>query len=239
MLESPGKSRMVPESRLTVVRYIPAFLLGTSALLLLIPATEPLALWLLAEDRPVEDLTFLAFLGASAMAVRLAWMHRHGFDWWVGCVYVLLALAFLGVGMEEVSWGQRWLGFDTPGWLRSVNRQGEINLHNIGALQGSSEWMRLCAGLGGVLAIAADRIPTLNRVAAPAVLQSWFLIITGHAVVDVFNDIVPIERHFDFIMQRTSEMVELLIGVAALLYGWLNVRRFRGAFQNGAKEARR
>jgi hypothetical protein len=40
-------------------------------------------------------------------------------------------------------------------------------------------------------------------------------------------------------MQRTSEMVELLIGVAALLYGWLNVRRFRGAFQNGAKEARR
>jgi hypothetical protein len=33
-------------------------------------------------------------------------------------------------------------------------------------------------------------------------------------------------------MQRTSEMVELLIGLAALLYGWLNVRRLSGAVQH-------
>lgn len=200
--------------------------------MLLIPATERAALWLLAEDRPIEHLTFIGFLGASLMALRLAWMHSGGFQWWVSGVYLLLALAFFGIAMEEVSWGQRWVGFDTPGFLRRINRQGEITLHNIGPLQGSSEWMRLCAGLGGLVAVAVRRIPSLDRIGSPAVLRSWFLIIASHALVDVFNDIVPIARRFDFIIQRTSEMVELLLALAAFLYGWLNAQRFGGAFPN-------
>lgn len=223
---------MMGPRALDVVRYTPALLLGGSALLLLIPATARAMRWLLAEDHPVEALTFMALLGASVMALRLAWLHRHGFPWWVRGVYLLLALAFLGIAMEEVSWGQRWVGFETPGVFRQVNRQGEVTLHNIGVLQGRSEWMRLCAGLGGLLAVAARRIPALYRIAAPAVLQSWFLVITAHAVVDAFNDIVPLGRGFDFLMQRTSEVVELLIGLAALLYAWLNAQRFGGSFQN-------
>ena len=230
---------MTDKRALRVITYAPVVLLGASALVLVIPATRRLGLWLLAEDRVVEDLTFVAFLVASVLAARLAWIHRHEFQWWVWAVYLLLALAFFGIGMEELSWGQRRLGFETPEWLRDVNRQGETNLHNVGALQGRSEWMRLCAGLTGLVAVAARRTPALARIAAPAVLGSWFLVITGHAVVDVFNDIVPIEPRFDFIVQRTSEMIELLIGVAALLYGWLNFQRFRDAVQNDSKEGQR
>jgi hypothetical protein len=223
---------MMGPRALEVVRFTPALLLGGSALLLLIPATQRPMRWLLAEDRPVEALTFMAFLGASVMALRLAWLHRREFPWWIRGLYLLLALAFFGVAMEEVSWGQRWVGFETPELFRRVNRQGEVTFHNIGALQGRSEWMRLCAGLGGLLAVAARRIQALGRIAAPAVLRSWFLVITAHAAVDVFNDLVPLERRFDYIMQRTSEVVELLIGFAALLYGYLNAHRFGGAFQN-------
>jgi len=224
---------------LHVITYAPVVLLGASALVLLIPATRPTGLWLLAEDRVVEDLTFVAFLAASMIAARLAWIRGHGVQWWVRPVYLLLALTFFGIGMEELSWGQRQLGFETPAWLRDLNRQGEINLHNVGALQGRSEWMRLCGGLAGLVAVAGRGIPALARIAAPVVLRPWFLVITGHAVVDVFNDIVPIEPRFDFIMQRTSEMIELEIGLAALLYGWLNLQRFRDVFQNDSKEGPR
>lgn len=221
---------MIGPRALGVVRYTPILVLAGAALLLLTPSTGRAARWLLAEDGPVEALTFVAFLGGSAMALRLAWLHRRGFPWLVGGLYLLLALAFFAIAMEEVSWGQRWAGFETPGWFRRANRQGEVTLHNIGALQGRSEWMRLCAGLVGLLAVAARRIAALDRVAAPAVLHSWFLVITAHAVVDVFNDIVPLDRRFDFIMQRTSEVVEMLIGLAALLYGYLNVQRLGDAF---------
>lgn len=45
--------------------------------------------------------------------------------------FLLLALLFLFSAGEEISWGQRLLGLRTPGWLASVNNQGETNLHNL------------------------------------------------------------------------------------------------------------
>jgi hypothetical protein len=36
---------------------------------------------------------------------------------------------------EEISWGQRLIGWQTPEWLASENAQGETNLHNLWFLQ--------------------------------------------------------------------------------------------------------
>jgi hypothetical protein len=49
----------------------------------------------------------------------------------------LAALFFFGAG-EEISWGQRILGFQTPETLTQVNRQEEFNLHNLSVLETSS-----------------------------------------------------------------------------------------------------
>lgn len=50
----------------------------------------------------------------------------------------LKALAYLGLALmlflaagEEISWGQRLLGIETPEAIREVNSQGETNLHNL------------------------------------------------------------------------------------------------------------
>lgn len=52
-------------------------------------------------------------------------------------VYLGLAfLFFFGAG-EEISWGQRMLGFKTPETLTQVNRQEEFNLHNLTVLETS------------------------------------------------------------------------------------------------------
>jgi len=46
--------------------------------------------------------------------------------------YLGLALfLFLAAG-EELSWGQRLLGFETPEAVRNINAQEETNLHNLG-----------------------------------------------------------------------------------------------------------
>jgi len=45
--------------------------------------------------------------------------------------YLLLAiLFFVGFG-EELSWGQRIIGWETPQFLKKINRQGETTFHNI------------------------------------------------------------------------------------------------------------
>ena len=48
----------------------------------------------------------------------------------------LAALFFFGAG-EEISWGQRILGFETPQPLSQVNKQEEFNLHNLSAWEAS------------------------------------------------------------------------------------------------------
>jgi len=52
-------------------------------------------------------------------------------------IYLGLALLlFFGAG-EEISWGQRILGFETPEALTQVNKQDEFNLHNLSVLENS------------------------------------------------------------------------------------------------------
>jgi hypothetical protein len=60
---------------------------------------------------------------------------------WISLVkqLVYLGLAFLfffGAG-EEISWGQRIFGFKTPQELAQVNKQDELNLHNLSVLENS------------------------------------------------------------------------------------------------------
>jgi hypothetical protein len=88
------------------------------------------------EDGPFETAGAVALLFA-ALAAFLAWRRDpSGNDFGFfrtrrNVFFLLLAVLFLFGAGEEISWGQRLLGFHTPGWLAAVNHQGEANLHNL------------------------------------------------------------------------------------------------------------
>ncbi|HLO14942.1 MAG TPA: hypothetical protein VK206_08935 [Anaerolineales bacterium] len=52
-------------------------------------------------------------------------------------VYLGLALLFFFGAGEEISWGQRIFGFSTPQALAEVNKQDELNLHNLTVMENS------------------------------------------------------------------------------------------------------
>lgn len=111
-----------------------ALVAGLSLLLPLLHRLErhELAIALVQEDGPFETLGALACLVAALVFAALYWRGRStttisGRP--LACL--LLALVFALMFAEEISWGQRWLGFVTPGWLRGQNIQGEFNLHNL------------------------------------------------------------------------------------------------------------
>lgn len=79
---------------------------------------------LVKEDSVVESLTAAFYLGA---AVGFAWKRN---VWCLG--YALLCLV---AGGEEISWGQRILGIQTPESLAASNLQHEMNLHNLDGVQ--------------------------------------------------------------------------------------------------------
>ncbi|TCK17155.1 tetratricopeptide repeat protein [Thiogranum longum] len=45
--------------------------------------------------------------------------------------FILLSIALFYVVMEEISWGQRLFGFETPDFFRRYNLQDETNIHNL------------------------------------------------------------------------------------------------------------
>jgi len=48
--------------------------------------------------------------------------------------YLLLTTFFIVCAGEEISWGQRILNFETPEFLKTINVQDELTLHNIGSI---------------------------------------------------------------------------------------------------------
>ena len=79
---------------------------------------------LVVEDGLFEYLTAIFFLTASIVFFLSFLPNRNK------CFLLLSAAMFVGAG-EEISWGQRILGFSTPTNLAAVNVQKEFNFHNI------------------------------------------------------------------------------------------------------------
>ena len=83
------------------------------------------------EDYWVENLTVALFVLAGLLLFTTALAERSRFR---RGVYILGGIAMVFVAGEEISWGQRIIGFATPDFLIDLNRQGEFNVHNINTL---------------------------------------------------------------------------------------------------------
>lgn len=165
------------------------------------------------EDGPIEYAGFACFAVASVLAfVAAARIHP--------ARRPALAAAALGMVLfvaagEEISWGQRLLGVETPGVLVDGNHQDELNLHNIDGLQQRAVVAQLAVAAFGVVLPRVVRRPWArsgvplfagylayrgargaaaviglgpagrNSEAAEVLLALGFLALTAHLVVDL------------------------------------------------------
>lgn len=227
-LRTSEKTYNIQSQMKNAIMIAPVIIMFLQGIFLLLPGTRSLSLWMLKENHPVELLTFIVFVVGGVVGLLLALKTRRcGEKSLVYGFYTIFSVGLILLAMEEVAWGQWLFGFETPEAWRSINRQGEMTIHNLPGLQGHSEIMRLTFGVGGLMGVWLSFYPSFQKIGVPALLLPWFIIITLHASVDVFNDFVAIEEHFDYVMQRTSELVELLIAMSAFLYVHLNSRTFR------------
>ena len=90
---------------------------------------------LINEEGWVETIGALGLACASALFVAAALRRDRPRP--VRAALALLALAFAFGAGEEVSWGERRLGVEAPDALIAANAQGESNLHNLAAIDGS------------------------------------------------------------------------------------------------------
>ncbi len=83
------------------------------------------------EDGAVEWLTVAGLLlGAYTCFKRIILLHKEKGWIFLVTVFILGIFLFLAAG-EEISWGQRILGIQSPDYFKENNTQGEINFHNL------------------------------------------------------------------------------------------------------------
>lgn len=151
------------------------------------------------EDGLAENVTAaLFFLAAGATAVATVRTRRRGAPG-----VVLLALVTLGLfvsGMEEISWGQRIVGFAGPEALTGANLQQETNLHNL-ATDATETVFYSAAAFGLVLLpYLAERLGLPRRMPwlGAAIGPSWLLAVTVPSLAFTYDmwDVVPVQLVF-------------------------------------------
>ena len=182
--------------------------------------------YLTSEDRPVEWLTVLVYglaaVGAVATAINVRRSSRTAF-----VIFSLAAFVLLVVAAEEMSWGQRQLGFTGPESLVKENLQREANVHNLVDQRAINVVYVLVglygAGLGRQL---VRRLPFLardedlygpERVLAPAflTLAVFFVVfeILDPNVTRLFGDDFDVDA-----WSKLEEVAELLLAVTILVF---------------------
>jgi hypothetical protein len=83
------------------------------------------------EDAFVENLTAIGLALGGAALCSIAIARRQALGTRAAILPLLYAVLFLWAAGEEISWGQRILGFETGAFMADRNDQDEVNLHNL------------------------------------------------------------------------------------------------------------
>ena len=216
--QSSGQQIGVSQQKAFWLLVLPLALSFLFALFLTIPSTREFTKDLLRENRPVELLTFLFLMIGGGWSIMLAIRCRKaGEHALLTFFYGVTGCLLLIVGMEEIAWGQWFLGFETPEGIKDINVQGELTLHNLEGVHGKTEFIRLFIGLTGMAMVLFD-IPFLRKLRPPNLLFIWFATITVLVLPDLYYDYAPEYTDVAALFDMMSELNEAFAAAAVLIY---------------------
>jgi hypothetical protein len=190
--------------------------------------------WITAEDSLMESIQLLLLLGAGLIFARLGLMLIRGGQR-EGLLCLLVALAIFFVAGEEVAWGQRLLGWETPEKLKAINYQNETTLHNIGPAHQLSIYAVMLGGLYGsiiplfTLSKRAGRAHSTLRylLIPPICLVPSFLMPFGYRLSRLLFPLEEWFPHLIFYITKFSEVTELCLYFGLFSFAWLNLARLK------------
>lgn len=185
--------------------------------------------WIESESGIIENATAILLLPAVyfSLVAGVRFFRRHGpvyLLWFFG--FAAMCFGFAG---EEISWGQHWIGWQSPEFFVENNRQGETNFHNVNIHFGRvvKSLLTLAIIIGGLIMPLRRR----KRVAQGSQNSSFWDIVTPTmvcvpAAVFVFG-VRLVERFktwFDLdwaiLAVNLKESQELYIAIFLLVYAW-------------------
>lgn len=112
--------------------FISLGLFGIGSFIAIWLADEDFIKMITEEDGIIENLSALFYLGGFSVCLFRIIKNTYGNRLWL---YLWCFLCFIFLG-EEMSWFQRIFNYPALPFLKNLNEQGEINIHNLNIFQG-------------------------------------------------------------------------------------------------------
>lgn len=202
--------------------------------------------WIESEWGLIENGTVLLLIPAAVFMLMAAWRYWHSKSYRNGgsqlnvnptnklvAVWFLLgAIVCIGFAGEEASWGQHWVGWESPEYFVENNRQGETNVHNLNKQLG-----RVVKSLLTIAIIVGGLILPLTRKARGIYTTSNFLdhvqgtkvCVSAGLFVLLVRLVERCKTWFDLdwaiLAVNLKESQELYIAIFLFIYAWSIKRR--------------
>ena len=143
-----------------VIVLMPFIIVFISCIFLLYLPTNRLVLLTLDHNSLVDLLTFMFVMAGGILGIRLVTrIKRYKMGIMPLIFYLAFSIGLFYIGMEEISWGQRFYGSETPSDIESINQQEETSIRNVRIWRDHLEVLPLTIGLIGLLSVWTSKIP--------------------------------------------------------------------------------
>lgn len=184
-------------------------------------------LQIVKEDRQIEYAQFFTVIIAGVLAGQTSIFWRkisQHFSHWL--FFALISMVLLFIGLDEISFGQRLFGIETPDAIAQRNFQEEITVHNLDGVKDLIGQAYIIVGLYGGLGWVVEHVFRnkvkifrdknvkiwLDRVIPKPWLSPFFI------TISLFN---IWQSSGSFSIGEWSEVTELLLYLGILLHVYL------------------
>ncbi len=200
-----------PIPKAIIAELIILLIILTYGLVLLHQDKEAFMFWI-REDGLVEWLTFVVLIVMSAFSFIMSFtFSRSGAEGKAKRVWLFLGFLFFFGAVEEISWGQRILGVESPEWFLKHNRQFETNVHNLviyGVNLNKVVFGRFLGIMVLIYMFAAPILYRLNR-SFKNFINRWAVPIPQNYQILLFIIVNIILQYHLGLTKKVSEMREL------------------------------
>lgn len=189
------------------------------------------------EDGIAESIQAICYLLSSFVAIGVARRLFRVKQTFLGVMFGLFAAGTFLLFGEEISWGQRIVGWESTEYFQQSNMQGETNLHNDSRLKGIVHPIGIALGIYMVISSLLQRsfvrrgAKVFTYFTGEWPVVGFFGIFTAiYVVYEYLNVFIRPWYGFDLILWQDLEMAESFLTAGILFWTILKLRSVEKLF---------
>ncbi len=195
---------------------------------------KPAYKWYTGEDQFAETMQVLIYISAFVLNFYILsrlWVNERKI---IASLYLFVLFGLIFMIGEELSWGQRLIGWETSETFEEINKQQETNLHNIYGVGDTFKWLQMVVGAyGAILPLFMLKLGFFkkNQVFFSYVIPHYTLIpfFLPMLIWRLYRNLFDAPAEYYFAISEFNEVIEFILAAGVALFMFFQFRRLRAS----------